>query len=101
MNKKGKKLEKLKDLYIDDLIDKETYKKDYTKLIKDLEENEQNKLQYVKSKPKDLSYLKELLNSDYEKIYHSLSPIDKRNVWLNVIDYIYFDGVKIERIIFK
>ena len=96
-----KKLEKLKDLYIDDLIDKETYKKDYTKLIKDLEENEQNKLQYVKSKPKDLSYLKELLNSDYEKIYHSLSPIDKRNVWLNVIDYIYFDGVKIERIIFK
>ena len=38
INKIKNKIEKLKDLYLDDLIDKETYKKDYENLNNQLEE---------------------------------------------------------------
>lgn len=96
-----KKLEKLKDLYVDDLIDKETYKKDYKKLTDELQKIEKEKLKLVSPKPKDLSKVEQLLKLNYEEIYNSLSPLDKRSLWLSVIDSFYFDGKKIERIIFK
>ena len=96
-----KKLNKLKDLYIDDLIDKETYKKDYNNLMKQLEENNKKKNENMIIKTKDLSVLKQFLACDFEKIYYSLSSIQKRETILNVIDAIYMDGNKIERINFK
>ena len=96
-----KKIEKLKDLYIDDLIDKETYKKDYNALIKQLEEIGKKKEENLHSTSKDLTYLKDFLKRDFEEIYNSLTPIQKRKTLLSVIDCIYINGNKIERIIFK
>lgn len=96
-----KKLEKLKDLYIDDLIDKEDYKKDYKRLTNELEKIEKEKLKFSSPKPKDLSKVQQLLKLNYEEIYNTLSPLEKRNLWLSVIDSFYFDGEKIERIVFK
>ena len=93
-----KKLEKLKDLYIDDLIDKETYKADYNKITEELARLE------IQSKPvasRDYSALEELINSDFKTIYFALSPIEKRRFWITILDTIYMQNGKIERIVFK
>lgn len=96
-----RKIEKLKDLYIDDLIDKDTYKKDYEKLTKQLEEIDKKKLEASNPSSKDLTYLSEMLNHNFEDIYYTLSPMQKRKTLLSVIDAIYINGNKIERIVFK
>lgn len=91
------KINKLKDLYIDDLIDKDSYKKDYTKYTNELKAL---KNQEIIEKPKDLSYLNKLLNLDIESIYKQLSQEEKRKFWLSIIDKIEVKEGKIEKIIF-
>ena len=90
------KLLKLKDLYIDDLIDKATYEKDYKKYNKELEELNQQKEQ----PQKDYSNLQKLINSDWQKIYNSLSLEEKRTFWLNIINQIYIENGEIKEITF-
>lgn len=92
-----RKIDKLKDLYLDDLIDKNTYKEDYKKLNKQLDT--------LRSKvptdiPKDISKVQKLLNLNIDEIYLLLSDDEKRTFWLNVIDKIYVENGKIEEIIF-
>lgn len=92
-----RKIDKLKDLYLDDLIDKNTYKEDYKKLNKQLDA--------LKSKvptdiPKDISKVQKLLNLNIDEIYLLLSDDEKRTFWLNVIDKIYVENGKIKEIIF-
>lgn len=92
-----RKIDKLKDLYLDDLIDKKTYKTDYENLTKIL-----NKLKTENKIPmkKDFSNLQKTINLDIEKIYFSLSDEEKRTFWLNVIDKIYIENGKIKEVIF-
>lgn len=92
-----RKIDKLKDLYLDDLIDKKTYKTDYENLTKKL-----NKLKAENKIPmkKDFSNLQKTINLDIEKIYFSLSDEEKRTFWLNVIDKIYIENGKIKEVIF-
>lgn len=92
-----KKIDKLKDLYLDDLIDKGTYKKDYEKLNTELA-----KLQVTNTIPqkKDFSNLHKLLNSDFQNIYNKLSKTNKRKFWLSIIDKIYIDNGEIKEITF-
>lgn len=93
-----KKIIKLKDLYIDDLIDKTEYKKDYEKYkneLINLKKSETNK-----EEKKDYSYLKQILNSDYKKIYSKLNTINKKKFWLSIIDKIYIENGKIKEITF-
>ncbi len=93
-----KKLNKLKDLYIDDLIDKEEYKKDYEKYKSEL-----NKLKNCNTNDiiqKDCSYLQKILNSDYKTIYNNLSVENKKKFWLSIIDKIYIKDSKIEEVTF-
>lgn len=93
-----KKLEKLKDLYIDDLINKDTYKKDYSRLTMELKAlKEKSKDQYVK---KDLSYLKKILDSDYKEIYKTLTIQNKKKFWLSIIDKIIIEDGNIKEVIF-
>lgn len=92
-----KKIDKLKDLYLDDLIDKSTYKKDYEKL-----NNELAQLQVTNTIPqkKDFSNLHKLLNSDFQNIYNKLNKTNKRKFWLSIIDKIYIDNGEIKEITF-
>ena len=91
------KILKLKDLYLDDLIDKETYKKDYEKYSKELSE-----LQTVKTvkKSRDLSNLEKIFNSNYLNIYNKLSISNKKKFWLSAIDKIYVEKGEIKEVTF-
>lgn len=91
------KIIKLKDLYLDDLIDKETYKKDYEKYSKELSE-----LRTTKSikKSRDLSNLEKIFNSNYLDIYNKLSISNKKKFWLSAIDKIYVEKGEIKEVTF-
>lgn len=92
-----RKIDKLKDLYLDDLIDKNTYKTDYEKLNKKLNELKKNN-----DIPKkiDLSKVQQLINLDADKIYSVLSINEKRTFWLSIIDKIWVENGKIIEITF-
>lgn len=92
-----RKIYKLKDLYLDDLIDKDTYKSDYEKLNKRL-----NELKLKNETPiqKDFSKLKEYINSDICNIYIKLNTEEKRTLWVNVVDKIYIKNGEIKEVIF-
>ena len=90
------KIEKLKDLYLDDLIDKEQYKKDYKNFTSQLE-----LLKVEKDIPKkDYSNLQKLINSDIETIYYSLNKEEKRTFWLNILNSISVYNGEIKEISF-
>lgn len=91
------KLNKLKDLYLDDLINKDTYKKDYHSLSKIL-----NDLKNENSMPiqKNFSKLRKTINSNILDKYLSLSIEEKRTFWINIIDKIYIENGDIKEVIF-
>ena len=93
-----KKVLKLKDLYLDDLIDKETYKKDYTKYTKEIENLKQTK---IITENRDLSHIEKLLNSNYIDIYNKLTTTNKKKFWLSIIDKIYVYRRQIKEVTFK
>ena len=79
------KLDKLKDLYLDDLIDKNAYKDEYARLnnmIADLEKQIEN------DSDMDIDAVNTILSMDFESIYHTLQPNEKRYIWQSIIDYI-------------
>ena len=90
------KIIKLKDLYLEDLIDKKIYKSDYEKLNKKLNELKAEKIIPAK---KDFSNLQKTIN-DVEKTYLSLSVEEKRTFWLNIIDKIYIEDGIIKEVVF-
>lgn len=92
-----RKINKLKDLYLDDLINKDTYKSDYENLNKQLTSlKSQNSI----AEKKDFTKLKEYINTDICKIYSELNIEQKRTVWINVIDKIYIENGEIKEVIF-
>lgn len=97
INSLKRKIDKLKDLYLDDLIDKETYKKDYEKIKEEIK-----KLSNVKTKTiaRDFSELQKIINSDITSIYNNLNRENKRKFWLSIIDKIIVNKGKVEEIIF-
>lgn len=86
------KLSKLKDLYIRDLIRIEDYEKDYKEYVSQLDKlYAQQERKETNIPDANLEALKSFLNSDFNLIYNSLSRIEKRRIWLSVIDYIVID----------
>lgn len=79
------RLEKLKDLYLDDLIDKDAYRAEYARLNANVAklENEISENYDI-----DLKMIENILESDFESIYHTLQPNKKRYIWQSIIDYI-------------
>lgn len=86
------KLNKLKNLYIRDLIRIEDYEKDYKEYVSQLEflYKEQEKIE-TNIPDNNLEILKSFLKQDFSLIYNKLSRIEKRRIWLSVIDYITLD----------
>lgn len=94
-----KKLVKLKDLYIDDLIDKTMYETDYKKYTSKLRELEKQNIT-EQTREVDCEYLKSLLKTDVKKIYNALTTENKRKFWLSVIDKIYIENGSITEVSF-
>lgn len=89
-----KKLKKLKDLYLNDLITLDEFREDKERMEKELEELE------AEPKVKDLSGLREFLKGDWKEIYHTLTDSEKRRLWRSVIKEIWVDDQKNIDIIF-
>ena len=97
IKKLNKKIEKLKDLYLDDLIDKDTYKKDLKKF--------QDEIEIIKKEnhsddKKDLTKVNEFINTDFSKIYPKLTLEEKRTFFLNLIDKIYIENGTVKEVVF-
>lgn len=90
------KLQKLKDLYLNDLITMDEFKLDREKLLLQLEKVKEEDNPHAK----DLSYLKDFLKKDFESVYDSFSIPEKRELWRSVIKEIRIDHEKNIRIIF-
>lgn len=76
------KLAKLTDLYLDDMIDREKYNKEYTKLTNLLKEPDNKPMKH------NLKQYKELLNTNGINIYNKLNNASKRVFWGKYIDHI-------------
>ena len=88
---------KLKDLYLDDLIDKNTYKSDYQKLSKKLKDLKTD----IEVPPKnDFTELQKIINLDITKIYALLSDEEKGTFGLNILDKVYVENGEIKEITF-
>lgn len=96
-----RKLNKLKDLYIDDLIDKDDYKKDYEKLTSELNKLENQNVKTETASKKDLSHLEKIINSDFKTLYLNLNRIEKRRFWVSIIEKIYIEKDEIKGIEFS
>lgn len=91
-----KKMDKLKNLYLNDLIDIDTYKKDY-EMYKAKLETVDEEIEPVK----DLAPLKEFMKTDYKSIYETLDNEGKRLLWRSIIDVIYVTNENDISIVFK
>lgn len=83
-----RKLTKLKELYVNELIDIEEYKKDYeiyTAALRQVPEP-------AAEAPPDFEAVENLLQSDFKNIYESLTREEKRTLWRSVISEIRIDS---------
>ena len=82
-NKILAKIEKLKDLYLNDLIPKDMYERDYTTLSKQLKQAEEDS--YIKNKkPINMDFF-----DDFENTYQKLTPQSKKAFWSRTIKSIF------------
>lgn len=86
------KLLKLKDLYVRDLIRIEDYEKDYKEYVSQLDElyKQQEKIE-TNIPDNNLETLKSFLSNDFILEYRKFTRMQKRRLWLSVIDYISLD----------
>lgn len=83
-----RKLTKLKELYVNELIDIEEYKKDYeiyTAALRQLPEP-------AAEAPPDFEAVEKLLQADFMNIYESLTREEKRTLWRSAISEIRIDS---------
>ena len=82
------KLKKLKELYVNDLIDIEEYKKDYqvyTAALNQLPDP-------AEEKPPDFSAVEAILQNNFRQIYETLTREEKRTLWRSAIKEIRIDS---------
>ena len=88
------KIDKLADLYLNDLISKDKYTLEYTSLNNELKKLQEENLEQVKiasAKPDELiSFLKD----NVLDVYDSLSSNEKRLLWRSIIDYIIINDLE-------
>lgn len=82
-NKIENKIKRLQDLYVNELIEIEDYKKQYSKL-----KDELSQFEVIEEKEKDFTQIDTILNSDFESIYNQLTPLNKRIFWQSIIEKI-------------
>lgn len=90
-----KKLDRLKDLYVDDLITKEQYKADYNRLTEQLAEA---------SKPQQRNQIEKtrsIIANDFVEKYKASDRKKRRAMLLSIIDHIDIDRTREAHIFFK
>ena len=90
-----KKIDRLKELYINDGITLDEFKTDKAKFLKQIEA-----LPVIESPKKDLSALQKFLEFDLDVIYQKMELDDKRYLWRNIIKEIRIDNQHNIEIIF-
>ncbi len=83
-----RKLTKLKELYVNELIDIEEYKKDYDIYTAALHQFPEP----TAETPCDFSSVERLLQTDFKNIYTTLTREEKRTLWRSVISEIRIDN---------
>lgn len=89
------KIEKLKELYVNDLISLEEYKVDKAAYTAKLDE-----LTVETTPEKDLTALRRFLALDLDAVYTSMTPEEKRYLWRSIIKEIRIDEQRNVTIIF-
>ena len=81
-----RKLTRLKELYVEEMIDMEQYKNDYNEYMKKIEEIERNESE---NNSIDLESIKSYFNGcDYKEVYEKLDDEHKRLFWHKIIEKI-------------
>lgn len=87
------KMQRLKELYVNELIDLDDYRIEYEQYKQELDKLTSTAAPEVK----DLSAIRSFLALDLQSIYDSLTPQEKRTLWSSIIDKIIIsDGGDIE-----
>lgn len=81
------KMNKLTNLYMEDLIDKDYYKSEYTDLKNQLEKATISN-QPKKASKESITRIEKLLKSDFLDLYPTLDNLEKRRLWASIIDYV-------------
>lgn len=84
-----RKLNKLKELFINDLIDIDMYKTDYELLTKELHDLNDN---VIELKKPNFEELDKLMDSNFKDLYSNLTREEKRTLWRSVIKEIVLDN---------
>ena len=85
------KMNKLVDLYLNDLIDKDKYNQDYNYLKEELKKEEKTTKE---EKNINIDNLQRFLKMDFLTIYDTLTDIEKQRLWRSIIDNITIDSNK-------
>jgi len=85
------KLNKLTELYINDMIDLDYYKKEYNILKSQIDELE-NKSLLENSPGIDYNKIENFFQNDFETMYYALTSLEKRKLWMSIIDNIEIRG---------
>lgn len=85
------KMNKLVDLYLNDLIDKDKYNQDYNYLKEELKKEEQPTKE---EKNINIDNLQKFLKMDFLAIYDTLTDVEKQRLWRSIIDNITIDNNK-------
>lgn len=92
-----RKMDRLKDLYVNDLITMEQYRDDWSKYSAQLQE-----AQDVEPPPApDFDGLRKLLKDGLPTLYPTYTPEDRRELWRSIIQEIRLDGENTPRVIFR
>ena len=81
------KMNKLTNLYINDLVDIDYYKSEYADLKSKLEKAKETE-KPKKANKKDIDKIKKFLNNDFLSLYKTLDNLEKRRIWANIVDYV-------------
>ena len=92
-----RKIERLKDLYVNELITLDEYKHDVASYKADIERFHKDMRKYANA---DKSALKQLVGMNLEDWYWTLTVAEKRTLWLGVIDKIWYGDDKQIRVDF-
>lgn len=92
-----RKMDRLKDLYVNDLITMEQYREDWSKYSAQLQE-----AQDMEPPPApDFEGLRKLLKDGLPTLYPTYTPEDRRELWRSIIQEIHLDGENTPRVIFR
>lgn len=91
-------LRRLNKIFMAGNIDDDEYVKETAKLKRRIEAAKEAEKD---ERPPDLDVLKQFLASDFETIYESLDPMDKRRMWRSIIEEVVIENHGIKSITFR